>query len=69
VHFQCNWDNMSERSYRVTKTGLQLTALLLALGCCCIARNDLSLADLFRQFSSLSLLFSVLAGIYIELDS
>jgi len=62
-----NLQQMKEKSYLLTKRGLQLTALFLALGCWAIAKGDLLTADQFRQFSTLALLFTAVFPPYIEL--
>jgi len=64
-----NLSNMRETTYHLTKRGFQLTTLLLAIGCCFIVKGDLFTADIFRQFSSISLLFTAIATPYIELRS
>jgi len=64
-----NLQHMKDKTYRLTKRGFQLSALLLAIGCWAIQNGDLITADLFRQFSSLALLFTAIATPYIELRS
>ena len=59
--------NMDDVTYALMKRGFQFSAVLLLIGCQAIRLGELVTADLFRQFSSLSLLLTVAATTYIEL--
>lgn len=61
-----NLDNMKDLTYLITRRGLQLSALLLLLGCWAILKGSLPTADIFRQLSSTALLLTVLGSSYIE---
>lgn len=64
-----NLNNMKDLTYLVMRRGLQLSALLLLLGCWAILKGALPTADIFRELSAAVLLLTVLGSSYIEVRS
>lgn len=64
-----NLKNMKPLTRQVMGRGLQLSALLLFLGCWAILKGALDTADIFRELSAAVLLLTVLGTCCIELRS
>jgi len=66
MQFWNNINNMQDIAFFLLKRGLQLSTLLLAIGCAAILQESWRAAVLFREISQSILLLSIAGSCYIE---